>query len=96
MPRFKAKAYEQGLGKADYWEPTFDDCISLLTSIRIWELGGRQKGNRWHTILVKFICLTLSQDLCDAASLLASQGLSFPSLGARTELKTLLPFFTPQ
>lgn len=25
-----AKRYEQGLDKADYWEPTFDDCISLL------------------------------------------------------------------
>lgn len=28
-----AKAYEQGLGKADYWEPTFDDCISLLAKL---------------------------------------------------------------
>ena len=25
-----AKAYEKGLSKADYWEPTFDDSISLL------------------------------------------------------------------
>ncbi|KAI9848614.1 MAG: hypothetical protein M1838_000486 [Thelocarpon superellum] len=25
-----AKAYEAGLSKADYWEPTFDDSISLL------------------------------------------------------------------
>ncbi|KAI9759815.1 MAG: hypothetical protein M1840_003086 [Geoglossum simile] len=25
-----AKAYEKGLNKADYWEPTFDDTISLL------------------------------------------------------------------
>ncbi|KAI9823423.1 MAG: hypothetical protein M1832_002433 [Thelocarpon impressellum] len=25
-----AKAYEQGLNKAEYWEPTFDDSISLL------------------------------------------------------------------
>ena len=25
-----AKAYQEGLGKADYWEPVFDDCISLL------------------------------------------------------------------
>ena len=24
-----AKKYEQGLNKADYWEPTFDDCMSL-------------------------------------------------------------------
>lgn len=28
-----AKAYEQGLNKADYWEPTFDDCISLLAKL---------------------------------------------------------------
>jgi citrate (Si)-synthase len=25
-----AKAYEKGLNKSDYWEPIFDDCISLL------------------------------------------------------------------
>jgi citrate synthase len=28
-----AKAYEKGLPKADYWEPTFDDSISLLAKI---------------------------------------------------------------
>ena len=28
-----AKAYEKGLNKADYWEPTFDDCISLLAKL---------------------------------------------------------------
>ncbi len=28
-----AKAYEQGLNKADYWEPVFDDCISLLAKL---------------------------------------------------------------
>lgn len=28
-----AKAYEKGLHKADYWEPTFDDCISLLAKL---------------------------------------------------------------
>lgn len=28
-----AKKYEQGLNKADYWEPTFDDCISLLAKL---------------------------------------------------------------
>ena len=28
-----AKAYEQGLSKADYWEPTFDDAISLLAKL---------------------------------------------------------------
>ncbi|GAO18847.1 uncharacterized protein UV8b_01793 [Ustilaginoidea virens] len=28
-----AKAYEKGLAKADYWEPTFDDCISLLAKL---------------------------------------------------------------
>ncbi|KAG5917919.1 hypothetical protein E4U42_007073 [Claviceps africana] len=28
-----AKAYAQGLNKADYWEPTFDDCISLLAKL---------------------------------------------------------------
>lgn len=28
-----ARAYERGLNKADYWEPTFDDCISLLAKL---------------------------------------------------------------
>ena len=28
-----AKKYEQGLNKADYWEPTFDDCMSLLAKL---------------------------------------------------------------
>lgn len=28
-----AKMYERGLNKADYWEPTFDDCISLLAKL---------------------------------------------------------------
>ena len=28
-----ARAYEQGLNKADYWEPVFDDSISLLAKI---------------------------------------------------------------
>lgn len=28
-----AKAYEQGLAKADYWEPTFEDSISLLAKL---------------------------------------------------------------
>ena len=28
-----AKAYADGLSKADYWEPTFDDCISLLAKL---------------------------------------------------------------
>jgi citrate synthase len=28
-----AKAYEKGLNKADYWEPTFDDCIDLLAKL---------------------------------------------------------------
>jgi citrate synthase len=28
-----AKAYEQGLNKADYWEPTYEDCISLLAKL---------------------------------------------------------------
>jgi citrate synthase len=28
-----AKAYERGMNKADYWEPTFDDCISLLAKL---------------------------------------------------------------
>ncbi|PYI10720.1 citrate synthase Cit1 [Aspergillus sclerotiicarbonarius CBS 121057] len=28
-----AKAYERGLNKAEYWEPTFDDSISLLAKI---------------------------------------------------------------
>lgn len=28
-----AKAYEKGLNKADYWELTFDDCISLLAKL---------------------------------------------------------------
>ncbi|KAJ5475760.1 hypothetical protein N7475_001489 [Penicillium sp. IBT 31633x] len=28
-----AQAYEKGINKADYWEPTFDDSISLLAKI---------------------------------------------------------------
>ncbi|KAI9688134.1 MAG: hypothetical protein M1822_001640 [Bathelium mastoideum] len=28
-----AKRYEQGMNKADYWEPTFDDCITLLAKL---------------------------------------------------------------
>jgi len=28
-----AKAYEKGMNKADYWEPTYDDCISLLAKL---------------------------------------------------------------
>ncbi|KAF2669386.1 methylcitrate synthase precursor [Microthyrium microscopicum] len=28
-----AKAYEKGLNKAEYWEPTFDDSISLLAKL---------------------------------------------------------------
>ncbi|KUI60830.1 2-methylcitrate synthase, mitochondrial [Cytospora mali] len=28
-----AKAYAKGLSKAAYWEPTFDDCISLLAKL---------------------------------------------------------------
>ncbi len=28
-----AKAYAEGIHKADYWEPTFDDCISLLAKL---------------------------------------------------------------
>lgn len=28
-----AKAYEKGVSKADYWEPTFDDSISLLAKL---------------------------------------------------------------
>ncbi|PHH66719.1 hypothetical protein CDD82_1526 [Ophiocordyceps australis] len=28
-----AKAYEQGLSKADYWEPIFDDVVSLLAKL---------------------------------------------------------------
>ena len=28
-----AKAYNKGINKADYWEPTFDDCISLLAKL---------------------------------------------------------------
>lgn len=28
-----AKAYEAGISKADYWEPTFDDSISLLAKL---------------------------------------------------------------
>lgn len=30
-----AKAYEKGMNKADYWEPTFDDCISLLAKLPV-------------------------------------------------------------
>ncbi len=28
-----ASAYQKGLNKAEYWEPTFDDCISLLAKL---------------------------------------------------------------
>ncbi|KAF2479324.1 citrate synthase [Neohortaea acidophila] len=28
-----AKAYEKGINKAEYWEPTFDDCINLLAKL---------------------------------------------------------------
>jgi len=28
-----AKAYANGLAKADYWEPVFDDCISLIAKL---------------------------------------------------------------
>lgn len=28
-----AKAYERGMNKSEYWEPTFDDCISLLAKL---------------------------------------------------------------
>jgi citrate synthase len=28
-----AKQYEKGLNKAEYWEPTYDDCISLLAKL---------------------------------------------------------------
>jgi citrate synthase len=28
-----ARMYEKGMNKADYWEPTFDDCISLLAKL---------------------------------------------------------------
>ena len=28
-----AKAYEKGINKTEYWEPTFDDCISLLAKL---------------------------------------------------------------
>lgn len=28
-----AKKYEQGMNKADYWEPTYDDCITLLAKL---------------------------------------------------------------
>lgn len=30
-----AKAYADGINKADYWEPTFDDCISLLAKLPV-------------------------------------------------------------
>jgi len=30
-----AKAYEKGMNKADYWEPTFDDSISLLAKLPV-------------------------------------------------------------
>ena len=28
-----AEAYQKGMNKADYWEPVFDDCISLLAKL---------------------------------------------------------------
>ena len=30
-----AKRYEQGMNKSEYWEPTFDDCISLLAKLPV-------------------------------------------------------------
>ena len=30
-----AKAYEKGINKAEYWEPTFDDSISLLAKLPV-------------------------------------------------------------
>ena len=30
-----AKAYERGINKAEYWEPTFDDSISLLAKLPV-------------------------------------------------------------
>ena len=30
-----AKAYTEGINKADYWESTFDDCISLLAKLPV-------------------------------------------------------------
>lgn len=45
-----AKAYEQGISKADYWEPTFDDCISLLAKLptiaaKIYQNSYRRGGS---------------------------------------------------
>lgn len=44
-----AKAYEHGLNKADYWEPTFDDSISLLGKLptiaaKIYQNSYREQG----------------------------------------------------
>lgn len=30
-----ARMYEKGMNKADYWEPTYDDCISLLAKLPV-------------------------------------------------------------
>lgn len=42
-----AKAYENGsLSKADYWEPTFDDCISLLAKLP--RIAAKIYNNSYH------------------------------------------------
>ena len=45
-----AKAYEKGINKADYWEPTFDDSISLLAKLptiaaKIYQNSYRRGGS---------------------------------------------------
>lgn len=42
-----AKAYEKGINKADYWEPTFDDAISLLAKLPVIaaKIYARSYGN---------------------------------------------------
>lgn len=46
-----AKAYEKGVNKADYWEPIFDDSISLLAKLPtiaalIYQSSIRSRGQR--------------------------------------------------
>ncbi|KAI9854536.1 MAG: hypothetical protein M1824_000301 [Vezdaea acicularis] len=41
-----AKAYETGINKADYWEPTFDDAISLLGKLPL--IAAKIYQNAYH------------------------------------------------
>jgi citrate synthase len=50
-----AKAYEKGLNKADYWEPTFDDCVSLLAKLPVIAAKIYQNSYRGGGALPSFV-----------------------------------------